>query len=121
MAKAKPVPDGYHTLTPQLMLDNAGQTIDWYKRAFGVEEVSRFVGPDGKIMHAELKIGDSRFTVGEVMKDQKGPTGLWRIARITVAIRGEQRRALQQGGQRRREGTHADGESVLGRSGWRVD
>ncbi len=76
MAKAKPVPDGYHTLTPQLMLDNAGQTIDWYRRAFGVEEVSRFVGPDGKIMHAELKIGDSRFMVGEVMKDQKGPRAL---------------------------------------------
>ena len=74
MSKAKSfVPDGYHTLTPQLMLDNAAQTIDWYKRALGAEEVSRFVGPDGQIMHAELKIGDSRFMVGEVMKDQKGP------------------------------------------------
>ena len=76
MAKAKSVPDGYHTLTPQLMLDNAPQTIDWYKKAFGVEEVSRFLGPDGKIMHAELKVGDSRFMVGEVMKDQKGPRAL---------------------------------------------
>ena len=76
MTKAKSaVPDGYHTLTPQLMLDNATQTIDWYKKAFGVEEVSRFVGPDGKIMHAELKVGNSRFTIGEVMKDQKGPKG----------------------------------------------
>jgi PhnB protein len=70
------VPDGYHTLTPQLMLDNAAQGIDWYKKALGAEEVSRFLGPDGKIMHAEMKIGDSRFMVGEVMKDQKGPKAM---------------------------------------------
>src|SRR5688572_8101245 len=77
MAKAKSfVPDGYHTLTPALMMENAGQAIDWYRKALGVEEVNRFVGPDGKIMHAELKIGDSRFTVGEVMNGQKGPKAI---------------------------------------------
>ncbi len=75
MAKAaKAVPDGYHTITPQLTLDNAAQTIDWYKKALGAEEVSRSVGPDGKIMHAELKIGDSRFMVNDVMMGAtKGP------------------------------------------------
>ena len=74
MAKAKkPVPEGYHTITPQLTLDNAAQTIDWYKKALGAEEVSRSVGPDGKIMHAELKIGDSRFMVNDVMPGSKGP------------------------------------------------
>jgi PhnB protein len=73
MAKAKsPVPDGYHTLTPQLTLDNAAQTMEWYKKALGAEEVNRSVGPDGKIMHAELKIGDSRFMVNDVMMG-KGP------------------------------------------------
>jgi PhnB protein len=85
MAKAaKPVPDGYHTITPQLTLDNAAQTIEWYKRALGAEEVSRSVGPDGKVMHAELKIGDSRFMVNDVMMGAKGPqafggspTSLW--------------------------------------------
>jgi PhnB protein len=77
MTKAKSaVPDGYHTLTPELMLENAAQTIDWYKKALGVEELNRFVGPDGKIMHAELKIGDSRFMVGEVMAGHKGPKAL---------------------------------------------
>jgi PhnB protein len=77
MAKAKSfVPDGYHTLTPALMMENAGQAIEWYRKALGVEEVSRFVGPDGKIMHAELKIGDSRFMVGEVMNGQKGPRAI---------------------------------------------
>ncbi|HEV8218422.1 MAG TPA: VOC family protein, partial [Gemmatimonadaceae bacterium] len=60
MAKAaSPVPAGFHTMTPQLVLDDAAAAIDWYKRAFGAEEVSRSLGPDGKVMHAELKIGDS--------------------------------------------------------------
>jgi PhnB protein len=77
MAKAaKPVPDGYHTITPQLTLDNAAQTIEWYKRALGAQEVSRSVGPDGKIMHAELQIGDSRFMVNDVMMGTKGPRAL---------------------------------------------
>src|SRR5262245_25481701 len=50
MAKAKsPVPEGFHTVTPQLTLDNAAQSIEWYKKALGAEERSRFAGPDGKI------------------------------------------------------------------------
>jgi PhnB protein len=74
MAKAaKPVPEGHHTITPQLTLDNAAQTIDWYKRALGAEEVSRGLGPDGKIMHAALTIGDSAFMVNDVMMGAKGP------------------------------------------------
>ena len=74
MAKAaSPVPAGYHTVTPQLTLDNAAQTIDWYKKALGAEEVSRHASPDGKIMHAELKIGDSRIMVNDVMPGMKGP------------------------------------------------
>ena len=73
MAKAaKPVPDGYHTITPQLTLDNAARSIDWYKAALGAEEIGRSAGPDGKIMHAELKIGDSRIMVNDVMMG-KGP------------------------------------------------
>jgi PhnB protein len=74
MAKAaKAVPEGYHTVTPQLTLDNAAQTIDWYKKALGAEEIDRSVGPDGKIMHAELKIGDSRIMVNDVMMGARGP------------------------------------------------
>jgi PhnB protein len=74
MAKAKhAVPEGHHTVTPQLTLDNAVQAIDWYKKAFGMEEVSRAVGPDGKIMHAELRIGDSRIMMNDAMMGGKGP------------------------------------------------
>jgi hypothetical protein len=62
MAKAAhAVPQGFHAITPQLTLDNAAQALDWYKNAFGAEEINRSAGPDGKIMHAELRIGDSRF------------------------------------------------------------
>lgn len=74
MAKAaKPIPDGYSTITPQLTLDNAAKTIEWYKKAFGAEEVGRHLGPDGKIMHAELKVGNSRIMVNDVMMGAKGP------------------------------------------------
>ena len=77
MAKAKSaVPEGLHTITPQLTLDNAAQAIDWYKKALGAEEVSRAAGPDGKIMHAELRIGDSRIMVNDAMMGGKGPKAL---------------------------------------------
>ena len=68
MAKAKrSVPEGYHTITPQLTLDNAADAIDWYKKALGAEEVSRSLGPDGKVMHAEIQIGDSRIMMNDAM------------------------------------------------------
>jgi PhnB protein len=69
---AKPVPEGYHTITPQLTLDNAAETLEWYKTALGAEEVGRSLGPDGKIMHAEIKIGNSRVMLNDVMTG-KGP------------------------------------------------
>jgi PhnB protein len=73
---ANPVPSGFHTMTPQLVLDDAAATIEWYKTALGAEEVSRSLGPDGKIMHAELTIGDSRFMVNDAMMGSKGPKAL---------------------------------------------
>jgi PhnB protein len=74
MAKAKnAVPEGYHTVTPQLTLDNAKQAIDWYKKALGAEEVARATGPDGQIMHAELRIGNSRIMLNDAMGGGKGP------------------------------------------------
>jgi len=57
--KAKPIPDGYHTVTPYLIVKGATSAIDFYKRAFGAQELMRFPGPGGTIMHAEIKIGDS--------------------------------------------------------------
>ncbi len=56
---AKPIPDGYRTVTPYLTVHDAAQALDFYRRAFGTEEIVRMPGPDGKVMHAELKVGDS--------------------------------------------------------------
>jgi PhnB protein len=77
MAKAKhAVPEGHHTITPQLTLDDAAAAIDWYKKALGAEEMGRALGPDGKIMHAELRIGDSRIMLNDAMMGGKGPKAL---------------------------------------------
>jgi uncharacterized glyoxalase superfamily protein PhnB len=74
MAKAKnAVPDGFHTVTPQLTLDNAAQAIDWYKKGLGAEEISRATGPDGKVMHADLRIGNSHVMMNDAMGGSKGP------------------------------------------------
>ena len=56
---AKPIPEGYHSVSPALTIDGAAEAIDFYERAFGAKERLRMPGPDGQIAHAELEIGDS--------------------------------------------------------------
>lgn len=74
MAKAtRAVPEGLHTVTPMLTLDNASQAIAWYAKALGAEEVSRAVGADGKILHAQIRIGNSQIMLHDAMMDAKGP------------------------------------------------
>jgi uncharacterized glyoxalase superfamily protein PhnB len=55
----RPIPEGYRTVTPHLVCEQASEAIAFYKKAFGAIEIARLPGPDGKIMHAELRIGDS--------------------------------------------------------------
>src|SRR5437660_5721391 len=57
--KVRPIPEGYHTATSYLVVNGAANAIDFYKRAFGAKELLRMGLPDGKIMHAEIKIGNS--------------------------------------------------------------
>jgi PhnB protein len=64
-ASVKAVPDGYHTVTPYLIVHNAAEALEFSSRAFGAVEVMRFAGPNGKIMHAEMTIGDSRIMVAD--------------------------------------------------------
>ncbi|MDE3137077.1 MAG: VOC family protein [Acidobacteriota bacterium] len=59
MPTARPVPEGHHTITPHLVIRDAAKAIDFYKKAFGAREINRMAMPNGKIMHAELQIGDS--------------------------------------------------------------
>jgi uncharacterized glyoxalase superfamily protein PhnB len=58
-------PAGYHTVTPSLIVRGVGRAIDFYKAAFGAEEVTRMEGPDGAVMHAEIRIGDSVVMLGD--------------------------------------------------------
>jgi len=74
MAKAKsPIPEGFNTVTPHLIFDDAAKAIEWYKKALGAEEKNRAAGPDGKIIHAELQIGSSRLMLNDAMGGGRSP------------------------------------------------
>jgi uncharacterized glyoxalase superfamily protein PhnB len=74
----KPVPDGFHTVTPHLIISGAGRAMDWYKKAFGATEIMRKPMPDGRLMHAEIKIGDSIIMMADCFPEygQKSPKEL---------------------------------------------
>jgi PhnB protein len=61
----KPIPEGYHTATPYLVVDDAARAIEYYVKAFGAKELGRMEAPDGKIGHAELELGDSRIMLSD--------------------------------------------------------
>jgi PhnB protein len=67
----KPVPDGYHTVTPYLIIDGGASALEFYKKVFGATELSRFDGPGGKLAHAEIRIGDSII----MLSDEYGEMG----------------------------------------------
>ncbi|HEX9479533.1 MAG TPA: VOC family protein [Methylomirabilota bacterium] len=62
---SKAIPDGYHTVTASLTLKDGAAAIDFYQRAFGAREIMRVASPDGKIMHAEIQVGDSRIMLAD--------------------------------------------------------
>jgi PhnB protein len=66
-AKVKPIPKGFHTITPALVVSDGVRAIEFYKKAFGAQEIYRIEGSQGKILHAELKIGDSMMMVADEM------------------------------------------------------
>ena len=65
MTQAKAIPDGYHTMTPMLTIRNSAKAVEFYKKALNAQELYRMDGPDGTLMHAEMKIGNSIFMLGE--------------------------------------------------------
>ena len=75
-AKVKPIPSGYHSVTPFLVLSNAAKAIDFYAGAFGAKEISRMAAPDGRVLHAELQFGDSRIMLADEMMGNKSPQSL---------------------------------------------
>jgi uncharacterized glyoxalase superfamily protein PhnB len=68
----KPIPDGYHTVTPYLTVDGAAKLLEFVKRAFGAEEVFRMDTPDGKVGHAEVRIGDSMVMLADATTSDQG-------------------------------------------------
>lgn len=72
----KPIPDGYHTFTPYLLIDGAAAAIEFYKEAFGAEEILRMDAPGGKVGHAEIRIGDSMIMLADVPPDGASPKKL---------------------------------------------
>ena len=70
----KPIPEGYHTLTPFLSLDDASAAIEFYKKAFGATERMRMPAPDGRVAHAELQIGDSVVMLSDMFEQSQGKT-----------------------------------------------
>ena len=74
----KPIPEGYHSVTPYLIIKGAADAIEFYKKAFGATELFRFPAPDGKIGHAEIKIGDSPIMLADEFAEMgyKGPQAL---------------------------------------------
>src|SRR6185503_4261506 len=74
----KPIPEGYHTATPYLIINGAADAIAFYQKAFGATELFRIPAPGGKIGHAEIKIGDSPIMLADEYADMgyKGPQAL---------------------------------------------
>jgi len=78
MPAVKPIPDGFHTITPHIVVKGAAKAIDFYKAAFGAEELGRHAMPDGTIMHAQLKIGDTMLMLNDEFPAMgaKGPQSI---------------------------------------------
>jgi PhnB protein len=120
----KPIPEGYHSVTPYLIVDGAADAIEYYKKAFGATELFRMPMPGGKIGHAELKIGDSPIMLADEHPEMgyKSPTS-WggspvslmlyvddvdAVFKQAIAAGGKEQRAVQDQFYGDRSGTFAD-------------
>jgi PhnB protein len=91
----KPIPEGYHTVTPYLTVPGVPKLIDFLKQAFDAREIERMMEPDGTIRHAEVRIGDSVVMMGEAEGErQPMPSGIYLYVNDTDTV---YKRALQAG------------------------
>jgi PhnB protein len=77
MSSVKPIPEGYHSLTPYLIVKGGAKALEFYAKAFGAKELYRMPQPDGRVGHAEMRIGDSNFMLADEApeRDIRGPQG----------------------------------------------
>lgn len=93
----KPIPDGYHSVQPYLVVKGADKLIEFMKQAFGATENHKITGPDGKIGHAEMQVGDSRIMLGEARKEWTPmPTGIYLYGEDADAVF---KKAIEAGGE----------------------
>ena len=90
----KPIPDGFHSVTPELNVKGAAKLIDFMKQAFAAEEVMRMPGPGGALMHAEVKIGDSIVMMSDAVREAPMPGSVFLYVNDVDAV---YKRALQAG------------------------
>jgi len=69
-----PIPEGYHAVTPHLIIRDAARALDFYREALGAEELFRLPGPDGRLMHASMRVGDSIVMMNDELEGQSGPS-----------------------------------------------
>lgn len=100
-AAVRPIPEGYHAVTPHLTVPGVANLIDFLKQAFGATEIGRFEGPDGSIMHAEVRIGDSVVMLGEPRGDIKAMPAVLHL--YVHDVDGTYRKAIQAGAKSLRE------------------
>jgi PhnB protein len=72
MAKVKPIPEGMHSVTPHILVRGAAKAIEFYKNAFGAQEISRSPTPDGRLMHAMIRVGDSFIFLADEFPEMGG-------------------------------------------------
>ena len=104
----KPIPEGYHTVTPYLIVKGGAEAIEFYCKAFGAEEVMRLPAPGGKVGHAEIQIGDSRIMLADEVPEMGflSPASLGGAA-VSICLYVEDvdavfQRALDAGGKQQR-------------------
>ena len=73
---AQAIPEGFHSVTPHIVVKDAAAAIKFYQQAFGAEEICRLPGPDGSLMYAEVNIGDSRVMLAEERPEWGGPKAI---------------------------------------------
>jgi len=85
--QVQPIPEGYTTVTPYMTVSDGNAAIEFYKKAFGAEELFRMPGPDGKsVMHAEIQIGNARIMLNEEWPIENGPKAPSSVNATTVTI-----------------------------------
>jgi PhnB protein len=86
MSNVKPIPEGFHSITPYLVVEDAGKLADFLKAAFGAKENHRTTAPNGSVMHADLTIGDSHVMLGGAPGQKSAPAMIYLYVEDTDAV-----------------------------------